>query len=277
MDDFDQWIESLTFKDDRVFQAVMRNEEICKEVLERILGFPLRSLSFPKAEWGIDNGLGFHSVRLDIYVEDEDGRMIDVEMQKVKDDYLPERSRYYQSMMDASTLRKGEKDYRGLPDSYIIFFCDFNPFDGEKMVYRFENRDEGREGIPLKDRAYRIFLCTKGKKADARVEILSLLSYLKGENATDSLTERIRREVESLKQDSKWRRIMWENHAHEMDLRREGREEAHAEDEAAYAAEQARLVLLVHALQGDGRTDDVVLAVEDKGARERLLKEYGIE
>ena len=62
-------------------------------------------------------------MRLDVYVEEEgSGRVFDIEMQDADkaDDNLPLRTRYYQAMIDQSTLEKGQK-FRELRESYIIF------------------------------------------------------------------------------------------------------------------------------------------------------------
>lgn len=41
---------------------------------------------------------------------------------------LSKRARYYHSQMDMELLRPGN-DYAELPDTYVIFICDFDPFD----------------------------------------------------------------------------------------------------------------------------------------------------
>ena len=57
----------------------------------------------------------FHSkgVRLDIYVESEDGTSYDVEVQTTDKRNLPKRMRFYQSIMDINFLNKG-MDYNVL-------------------------------------------------------------------------------------------------------------------------------------------------------------------
>ncbi len=50
---------------------------------------------------------------------------------------LGKRSRYYQSQMDMELLLSREA-YSELPDIYVIFICDFDPFDEEKYRYTFE-------------------------------------------------------------------------------------------------------------------------------------------
>ena len=43
------------------------------------------------------------------------------------------------SQIDMELLTTGT-DYDLLPDSYVIFICDFDPFHQKKYCYSFENR-----------------------------------------------------------------------------------------------------------------------------------------
>ena len=51
-------------------------------------------------------------------------------MQVIKQD-LGKRTRYYHSQMDMELLLKGH-GYEELPDNFVIFICDFDPFGGKK-------------------------------------------------------------------------------------------------------------------------------------------------
>ena len=77
-------------------------------------------------------------------MKDEAGTMYNIEMQTVSRDDLLRRIRYYQGTMDRRALESG-KDYRELPDSFIIFVCAFDYFDGGLAAYRRKTVLEGRE------------------------------------------------------------------------------------------------------------------------------------
>ena len=70
---------------------------------------------------------------MDVYVKDENNTCFDVEMQ-VRTDSIEKRSRYYHSHMDMEALQRG-LEYELLPDSYVIFICDFDPVGAGKYVY----------------------------------------------------------------------------------------------------------------------------------------------
>jgi len=59
-------------------------------------------------------------IRLDVYVEDEENTVYDIECQKTDTHELPKRSRYYQSQIDSALLEKGYH-YSQLKKSFVIF------------------------------------------------------------------------------------------------------------------------------------------------------------
>ena len=66
-------------------------------------------------------------IRLDVYVEDENETVYDIEMQPTKKTNLPKRSRYYQGMIDLNLIERGA-DFNELKKSYVIFICLEDPF-----------------------------------------------------------------------------------------------------------------------------------------------------
>lgn len=78
---------------------------------------------------------GFKFVRFDIIFEDSD-EIINVEMQNAKQsqDLLPKRAAYYTTKINEKALRKGE-DYTQKRNTYVIFLCDFDPFNNGDYRY----------------------------------------------------------------------------------------------------------------------------------------------
>lgn len=81
----------------------------------------------------------YKGIRLDIFAKDEARTRYNVEMQAVKHEALGKRSRYYHSQMDVELLLSGA-EYSDLPDYYVIFICDFDPFGEKKYRYTFETK-----------------------------------------------------------------------------------------------------------------------------------------
>ena len=121
--------EELTIQDNFLFQKVMRDERLRPRLLERLPGITISKIDFPQTEKAIDTDVMAKSVRLDVYIEGDSGRVFDIAMQAadMADDGLAPRTRYYQSVIDQGILEKG-KSYNNLRESYIIFVCAFDPF-----------------------------------------------------------------------------------------------------------------------------------------------------
>lgn len=112
---------------DIVFGHVMSKPENCRRLLQRILPHLNITSVHVKSQEVIDEGAKEKGVRLDIMARDDQGRLYDIEMQVVRQEYIGKRIRYYQSQIDKNSLKRG-KDYTELADSYIIFLCPYDPF-----------------------------------------------------------------------------------------------------------------------------------------------------
>ena len=131
-----QRLKELTIKDNFMFGAVMMDEDNCKGLLERVLELPIERVEISR-EKSIVYHPEYKGVRLDVYAKDESQTRYNVEMQVEKKPALGKRSRYYQSQMDMEMLLAGE-DYAELPNTYVIFICDFDPFGKGKYRYTFQ-------------------------------------------------------------------------------------------------------------------------------------------
>ena len=99
--------ESLEISNDFMFYKVMQNEKLCKQLLERIFNKKIKHIEY-QTQKTIDITPDSKGIRLDVYVDDEEGTVYDLEMQVKGYDWLPERTRYYQSLIDLSSLEKGK-------------------------------------------------------------------------------------------------------------------------------------------------------------------------
>ena len=132
--------ESLGISNDFLFGKIMRDPQLCRELLERILpDLEILRIEYPEAQKSIRNDVDAKSVRLDVYVRDDKGTVYDIEMQAVNTYELPKRSRYYSSMIDLQLIDKGVT-YKKLNNSYVIFICPFDIFHEGRHIYTFENR-----------------------------------------------------------------------------------------------------------------------------------------
>ena len=180
-------LQELNLADDFLFAKVMTDQVICKKVLEKILNIKISKITMPENQKVIDLLLESKGVRLDVYVNDEEGTVYNVEMQQGENINLAKRTRYYQGNIDLDLIQKGE-DYRKLNKSFIIFICTFDPFKKGRHIYNFKNVCLQDTSVVLGDETEKIFLCTSGTINDVDEEMLEFLSYV--ENTTEQFAKR---------------------------------------------------------------------------------------
>ena len=83
--------QDLTFQDDFMFCKVLQNMNICKRVLEIILEEEIISIKNTTSQKTIENYSESKLVRLDVLAEDENKNKLNVEMQIVNNDKIPQR------------------------------------------------------------------------------------------------------------------------------------------------------------------------------------------
>lgn len=219
-------LESLTLADRFLFFKVMQDGELCKRLLEIILGVEIERIEYLEGEKTIEVFRGAKGIRLDIYVKDGRSTVYNVEMQAVHASNLPQRSRYYQNLIDANLLDRGE-DYRLLNRSYVIFICMEDIFHKGRHIYTFENRCREELGLALGDGTVKIFLNPYSEMGDVTPELGNFLKYLAEGVAVDEYTERLVEAVETAKKDPRLMVEYMSYYAEQADRRAE-REESRA-------------------------------------------------
>ncbi|MBP3460372.1 MAG: Rpn family recombination-promoting nuclease/putative transposase [Lachnospiraceae bacterium] len=173
-------LKELTIKDNFMFGAVMSEEDNCRKLLELVLEMPIERVKVSK-EKSIVYHPEYKGIRLDVYAEDEKHTHYNVEMQIVKKQNLEKRTRYYHSQIDMELLAGGE-EYAKLPDTYVIFICDFDPFGQGKYRYTFQNVCMEDKKMELKDGSISVFLNTYGKnRADISEPLARFLDFVKAD------------------------------------------------------------------------------------------------
>jgi len=197
--------DELEFTDDFLFcHILMENEDLCIELVEMITGRKIKSIIKPESQKAIRLTYDGKGVRFDVYFEDEENVIYDIEMQASKKYNLRKRSRYYQGMIDLNILGKS-KDYETLKDSYIIFICTFDEFGDGRHIYTFENVCMENPEIKLDDGAHKIFLCAGGDKDDCSEKMKDFLDYIASKKISGELSKRLQDEVEKSRRHEEWR------------------------------------------------------------------------
>lgn len=226
-------LSELTIKDNFVFGAVMCEEPNCRRFLEMVLDFPIERIEVNK-EKSIVYHPEYKGVRLDVYAKDEKRTHYNVEMQAIKEPALGKRARYYHSHIDMEILLSGD-DYSKLPNTYVIFVCDFDPFMRGKYCYTFENLCLEDKELSMQDGAKSIFLNTRGKNNDeVPIEMIAFLDFVKADlkESTKDFHDDFVRQLQNSVQKVKSSRRMEENFMILREMLRDERAEGKAEGKA---------------------------------------------
>ncbi|MDD6039439.1 MAG: Rpn family recombination-promoting nuclease/putative transposase, partial [bacterium] len=169
-------LQELTFKDNFLFAATMLIPENCRMVLERVLERPIERVEVSKEKSIIYHPL-YRGVRLDVYARDENNSHYDVEMQIATEKVL-KRARYYHSQMDMELLEAGTK-YELLPESFVIFICDFDPLGLGKYRYSLRKTLNEDSSFSYDDGVHTVILNTKGKNDnEVSPELIQFLRFV---------------------------------------------------------------------------------------------------
>ena len=266
-------LKELTLKDNFMFGAVMMEEENCKRFLELALGFPIERVEVSK-EKSIVYHPEYKGVRLDVYAKNEHNTRYNVEMQVAKKAELGKRVRYYHGQIDMELLLSGS-DYTELPEVYVIFICDFDPFGKKKYRYTFTKQCEEEPGAQLQDGCKSIFLSTRGEN-DREVpgELVSFLNFVKADlsesetDFEDDFVEKLQNTIRRIKSN----REMEERFMIFEEMLRDERAEGKAEGKAEGIAEgktEAVLEMLLELMNDLGEIPDEL--------RNRIASEKDLE
>ncbi len=169
-------VAQFNLMDDTFCSVVLEDKAACEYLLSALLNRPIKVIE-NKTQYSLRN-LENHSIILDALVEDEEHNVFDVEIQTEDEKNCERRMRYYSAAIDWSYLEKGKK-YTELPELYMIFLSDFDPFDENKNHYEIRQYVDS-SGKQYCDGIHRLFFNTAVKDES---ELSKLLQYLRKSDA----------------------------------------------------------------------------------------------
>lgn len=195
----------LEFSDWPMFDLLMTNEELCRELLEVVLNAPVSNIEYIIAENDIRPTLTNHGVRLDAYVKTEN-EVCNIEMQTVRRAKLGRRLRFYQGAMDTLALRRGEH-YGNLPPCYIVFICLHDPFNAGLPVYTLNVKCQENTSVKTDHGFTWIVLAAPAWDRLPPGRLRNLLHYIStGEAGDDRFATKLAAAVRAANGDEAWRK-----------------------------------------------------------------------
>lgn len=199
----EKW-QNATIANNFIFYKVMHNNpDVCKELLEILLEIKIDHIVMRQEE-EIAIDYGKKGVRLDVYAVGAT-QSFDIEMQTTDTGELPERARYYQSILDVDDLNSG-KNYNELKTSYVIFICIPDIFKKGLAKYTFENYCVEDNKIKLNDRTYKLFFIAENYDKILNAEQKGVLKMVMNNESTTKFSDKVSDLVEDAKHNAYWRK-----------------------------------------------------------------------
>lgn len=195
----------LSFTDDFIFwKTLTSNPELCKSILELLMGVKIRKIVYLEGQKYFQESNDGKAIRMDVYVEDDQNSVYDLEMQTTLKSNLPKRMRYYQGICDMELIQQGE-DYSVLKRMYIIFICTSDPFRENLPIYTFKSICQENPSLLLNDEVTKLIVNASGDTSNLPEGLKAFVKYLSTCTPTDDLTEQIEGAVAKARLNKTWR------------------------------------------------------------------------
>ena len=170
-----------------------KHPKFIKKLLEIILQIKVRDIRFHETEKNLKESYDGHGIRFDLYVEDSDNTIYDIEMQVgyYSSNALAKRMRFYQGIFDVDSLKAGQS-YTLLKKSIIIFLCPFKFLNGKRSLYTFNSYCLQDKSLLLPDETTKIIVSSAGNRTpDTPKALIPVLDYMNGKSASSNFTKAI--------------------------------------------------------------------------------------
>ncbi len=238
----DKWSHA-TITDDFMFNVVMRDAAICKRFLEIVLGIEIDHIEYPQTQKVIDLRIDAKSIRLDVYVMDDEHTVYNIEMQTANKGSLPKRTRYYHGLTDMDLVIKGQS-YSDLNKSFVIFVCTFDPFGKNLKKYTFKSQCQEDSSLLLDDGQTTVFLNSTGVVGEVSDDLNDLLKFVDHEEISENtFVMELDKAVTKARSNDEWRGGYMTLHMRDMENYNSGRTDGLAEGRTEGRAEGILLSL----------------------------------
>ena len=198
-------LEELNVLDDFLLSALAADEEegeeFCRELLSILLQREIGQVKVITQKTIMALTPEHRGIRLDVEVNEEKSAEVngiqalnvyDIESHLQNNTDFPRHNRFYQAKIDGRYLKSGEKDFRYMPDLYVITITDYDPFGKDYMVYTVHNKCEEDPDLEYDDGLKFYYFNTTGTKG-GNTEIRELLLYLKDSKEKNAVNENLKK------------------------------------------------------------------------------------
>ena len=192
--DYIKRISKLCLFDDDFMNIVFQNDKCVKLLLDIILDTDIR-ISDINIQHQLDNIKG-RTVIMDMYIIDEKGRHINVEIQRDDSQAIAKRAGYHESLLKTNITSKQTK-WKDISETYVIFITENDVLLGGLPIYHIERRIE-ENGERFEDGAHIIYVNGRNEE-DTRLG--RLMHDMRCTEVEDMYYEELREEARYYKED----------------------------------------------------------------------------
>ena len=275
-------LQDATLADDYMFGQVMSREAIAAAFLTALLQKPIRKISRISRQSDFTDSFFAHGVRLDVYLNDENGTHYDIEMQTTNQKDIEKRIRYYQSTIDREVLGKGIP-YSDISESYIIFLCSFDYYGQGEPVYERQSFIKGYPEILYLDGTHALILNAKyrpDRRDRNNQPLMEFLNYLQDEHSPfeSQLVQAVSAAVQEVRNDEKKGveyMTIQQKLLDEKNLSFQEGEAAGLQKEGLQKGE-ARFSALIQKMLKDNLSSEIPRLTEDSEFRNAMYQKYNL-
>ena len=170
------------------------------------------------------------------------------------------------------SLIKGEH-YSELPTSYIIFICNFAPFNKDIPIYTFFTKCEEIENLTLEDKMIKKMFNAKAYFKESDIEIKSLLEYISSRKPVDDFTDKIHNLISKIKKKEVNKREYENMNIHDQDTFYRGKKEGIQQGAYQTKVETAKkFISMKLPLEQISEGTGLSLEIVEKLAKEEVVK-----
>ena len=144
------------------------------------------------------------SIYLDVFAEDSNGVLYNIEIQQANEGADPRRARFHTGMVDVHNLKAGQ-DFKELPECYVIFITLNDVLGMNQAIYTIHKYIDGSMKS-FDDGSHLIYI--NGSAKDDGTEVGKLVHDLRCSKADEMFFPRLAARVKFLKEDEKGVKIV---------------------------------------------------------------------
>ncbi|MCC8101021.1 MAG: PD-(D/E)XK nuclease family transposase [Clostridiales bacterium] len=193
---------SSNLLNDLFVSVALEDVGACQYVLRTILDMKDLKVDWVKCQYRLLNLTAKDSI-LDVYAEDGNGRLMNIELQRWDTVDHAKRTRYYSSMLDKSSLDKGF-EYADLPDVYIIYISEADFWETEETISHVK-KTLGEKSLPYDDGSHVVYV---NAAVDDGSEVARMMKYFVTADPDDMSHGELSKRVRYLKKEKGGHEIM---------------------------------------------------------------------